>query len=194
LANIALHGMEKALDVQHDKRGQIVSRRAVVRYADDFVVFCESKEDAEAVVQILTDWLSKRGLTLSPEKTRIVHLTEGFDFLGFNIRHYKAPQTTRTGWKLLIKPSKQSVQHIRQKVRDEWHHSQGANVRAAITRLNPIIRGEANYYRIAVASETFQALDHWMFQRERRYVKRTHPLKNWNWRKRKYWGKLNPHR
>jgi len=194
LANIALHGMEEALDVQHDKRGQIVSRRAVVRYADDFVVFCESKEDAETVVQILTDWLSKRGLALSPEKTRIVHLTEGFDFLGFNIRHYKAPQTTRTGWKLLIKPSKQSVQHIRQKVRDEWHHSQGANVGAAITRLNPIIRGEANYFRIAVASETFQALDHWMFQRERRYVMRTHPLKNWNWRKRKYWGKLNPHR
>ena len=65
--------------------------------------FCETREDAERVQGILTEWLKERGLTLSEEKTRIVHLTEGFDFLGFNIRHYPAPQTSRTGWKLLIK-------------------------------------------------------------------------------------------
>jgi RNA-directed DNA polymerase len=74
-----------------------------VRYADDFVCFCETKEDAQQVQNILMEWLKERGLTLSEEKTRIVHLTEGFDFLGFNIRHYPAPLTSRTGWKLLIK-------------------------------------------------------------------------------------------
>src|SRR6266699_846636 len=104
LANIALHGMEEALGVTYDYRGQLIGKRAVVRYADDFVCFCETREDAEQVQKILVEWLKERGLTLSEDKTRIVHLTEGFDFLGFNIRHYPAPQTSRTGWKLLIKP------------------------------------------------------------------------------------------
>ncbi len=78
----------------------------------DFVCFCETREDAERVQGILAAWLKERGLILSEEKTRIVHLTEGFDFLGFNIRHYPAPQTSRTGWKLLIKrePKNQSKQ------------------------------------------------------------------------------------
>jgi RNA-directed DNA polymerase len=103
LANIALHGMEEAIGVTYDYRGQLIGNRAVVRYADDFICFCETREDAEQVQGILMEWLKERGLTLSEEKTRIVHLTEGFDFLGFNIRHYPAPKTSRTGWKLLIK-------------------------------------------------------------------------------------------
>src|SRR2546429_3423010 len=86
LANIALHGMEEAIGVKYDYRGQIVGKRAVVRYADDFVCFCETKEDARVVQGILSEWLKERGLILSEEKTRIVHLTEGFDFLGF-VRH-----------------------------------------------------------------------------------------------------------
>ena len=73
LANIALHGMEEALEIKHRKRGELDSKRAIVRYADDFCVFCESQEDAEASKQILTEWLSKRGLVLSPEKTQVVH-------------------------------------------------------------------------------------------------------------------------
>ena len=106
LLNIALHGMEQAIGVTYNSHGQLSGKRAVVRYADDFVCFCETKEDAEQVQETLTAWLKERGLTLSAEKTRIVHLTEGFNFLGFNIRHYRTPQTTKTGWKLLIKPSK----------------------------------------------------------------------------------------
>ncbi len=102
LANIALHGMEEALGVFR-KQGIIRSSRAVVRYADDEVVFCESREDAEQAIVTLAEWLKKRGLTLSEEKTRIVHITEGFDFLGFNIRQYKTPKTARSGYKLLIK-------------------------------------------------------------------------------------------
>src|SRR6266436_8602798 len=94
LLNIALHGMEAALGVKHDSQGTSRGTRAVVRYADDFVVFCESQEDALVVRdRILPDWLAKRGLSLSPEKTRIVQLTEGFDFLSFNIRRYPHPQT-----------------------------------------------------------------------------------------------------
>ncbi|WP_307811980.1 reverse transcriptase domain-containing protein [Ktedonobacter sp. SOSP1-85] len=125
LANIALHGMEEAIGVTYDYRGQLIGRRAVVRYADDFVCFCESREDAEQVQGILVEWLKERGLTLSEEKTRIVHLTEGFDFLGFNVRHYPAPQTSWTGWKLLIKPSKESVQEVQKKLKDQWNKAQG---------------------------------------------------------------------
>src|ERR1700730_2261506 len=132
LANIALHGMEEAIGVKYDYRGQIIGKRAVVRYADDFVCFCETREDAERVQGILTEWLKERGLTLSEEKTRIVHLTEGFDFLGFNIRHYPAPKTSRTGWKLLIKPSKESVQDMRTKLKILWEKAQGTNVQTLL--------------------------------------------------------------
>ncbi len=190
LANIALHGMEKALGVKYNKRGESNGKRILVRYADDFVVFCESKEDAVQIREILNNWLNQRGLLLSEEKTRIVHLKDGFDFLGFNVRHYKVSNTT-TGWKLLIKPSKKSVQKIREKLRQIWLKHKGHNVAVLIKKLNPIIRGWANYFRIGVSSETFSALDHWMFRRESRYVKRMHPQKNNKWRENRYWGRLN---
>ncbi len=85
-----------------------------MRYADDLVCFCETKEDAQQVQEILRAWLKERGLALSPEKTKIVHLSEGFNFLGFNIRHYQAPLTSRTGWKVLIKPSKEAVKSVQE--------------------------------------------------------------------------------
>lgn len=89
LANIALHGMENALGVRRDSNGWVKdSKRAIVRYADDFVVLCESEQDARQSQQDLTSWLKTRGLELSPEKTRVVHLDDGFDFLGFNVRRY----------------------------------------------------------------------------------------------------------
>ena len=191
LANIALHGMEEALGVKYRKRGNLVSRRAVVRYADDFVVFCETKEDAEQAQTILEEWLRERGLTFSPEKTRIVHLSEGFNFLGFNIRHYRMPKTTRTGWKLLTKPSKEAVQKRRDQLREEWESLKGWNVPAILRRLNPIIRGWANYHRPGTAKETFRKLDDWMYQREVRYVKHTHPTKPKEWTQPRYWGRLN---
>jgi len=191
LANIALHGMEEALGVKHEYRGRIRGPRAVVRYADDFVVFCESKEDAEQTVNTLKGWLGNRGLSLSEEKTQIAHLTQGFDFLGFNVRHYEAPQTSKSGYKLLIKPSKKSETAIRKKLRDAWLQGRGANVLALIKELTPIIRSWVNYFRIGVAKRTFQKLDKWMFHRERRYASHTHPNKSWHWKKKRYWGRMN---
>jgi RNA-directed DNA polymerase len=190
LANIALHGMEEAIGVTYDYRGQLIGKRAVVRYADDFVCFCETREDTEQVQKILVEWLKERGLALSEEKTRIVHLTEGFDFLGFNIRHYPAPQTSRTGWKLLIKPSKESVQDVQRKLKDQWDKAQGTNIQAVLAKLNPIIRGWANYFRTAVAKEIFSSLDRWMFYKADRYTRRSHPKKSKDWRRRTYWGRF----
>jgi RNA-directed DNA polymerase len=194
LMNIALNGMEDALGVRYDKRGQIIGSRALVRYADDWVVFCESKEDAQAARRQAQEWLLKRGLRLSEEKTRIVHLIEGFDFLGFNIRHYPAPNTARSGYKLLIKPSKESVLRFKERVRREWMALKGHNVTAVLKRLNPILRGWANYFRIGVSKHTFEAIDYWMFDRCVRYVKSNHRRKGWRWCRSKYWGMLNPQR
>jgi RNA-directed DNA polymerase len=195
LLNIALHGMEAALGVKYNYRQESVGKRAVVRYADDFVVFCESQEDALRVKdEVLPPWLAERGLSLSEEKTRIVHLTEGFDFLGFNVKHYQAPQTSQSGFKLLIRPSKKSVNDLREKLRTAWLKLRGRSLQAVLWGLNPVIRGWANYFRTVVAKELFANLDGWMYHRELRYARHTHSTKPLYWLQERYWGKLNKDR
>lgn len=191
LANIALHGMESALGVRYNNRGKLYGKRGLVKYADDFVIMCESKEDAEAAIEDLTPWLQERGLTFSAEKTKVVHLREGLDFLGFNFRHYYTPGLTKTGWKLLTKPSRKSIKSIKSRLNQEWRSLRGRPVREVLIRLNPIIRGWANYFRIGVASRTFKRLDHWMYRRQRQYAKKLHPNKSPQWWYDKYWGRLN---
>lgn len=196
LLNIALHGMEAALGIQWSSHGETRCNRtdrALIRYADDFVVLCRTREDAETVVGILWEWLATRGLTLSEEKTRIVHITEGFDFLGFHLRRYPTSRR-KQGEIFLAKPSRESVQAFRDRLRQEWIKLRGQNVATVVKRLNPLIKGWGNYYRVSSAGETFRDLDDWMFQREVRYVKRNHLKKGWTWQTKRYWGKLHPQR
>lgn len=198
LANIALHGMEEAIGVIRKKvpkqnREFVSGNRTIVKYADDWAAFCESKEDAEEVSKILSEWLSKRGLTVSPEKTRIVHLSEGFNFLGFNIRQYPTKKN-KYGCKLLIKPSKESVKKLRSNLLQEWRKLKGCNSDKVISTLNPIIRGWANYFRIGVSYKTFSQLDHWMWNRQYYYARHMHPRKSYSWLRKKYWGCLNEDR
>ncbi|WP_287255109.1 group II intron reverse transcriptase/maturase [Moorena sp. SIO4E2] len=164
LANIALHGMEDALGIKYDKRGQIIGNRIVVRSADDFVCLCETKEDAQLVLEQLKLWLGQRGLQLSESKTRIVHITEGFDFLGFHIRHYR-DSNSKSGYKLLTKPSQKAIKEIRDQLRHLWLKYKSNSVKELISVLNPIIRGWANYHRKGVARKTFESLDQWMHKR-----------------------------
>jgi RNA-directed DNA polymerase len=164
-----------------------ISKRAIVKYADDFVVFCESEEDARECKRILTEWLATRGLELSAEKTRIVSLEEGFDFLGFNVRRYKV-HDRKSGYKTLIKPSKGSIQKLKNKLKAEWKKLIGRNAIAVIKELNPIIRGWANYFRHGVSAETFENLDNWMFRKTWGWVRRTHPKKSKTWRAKRYYG------
>jgi len=188
LANIALHGMESALGIFRYSKGEIKKgiRKLVVRYADDFVVFCETQAEAETAREDLQRFLSLRRLTLSEEKTRIVNLSEGFDFLGFNIRHY--PDTnTRTGWKQLIRPSRENVARFRQKLRDTYKRLQGSNAMCLIRVLNPILRGWANYYRGVVSSKVFGCLGGYVFWKTRRWISKTHPNKSYTWRDQQYW-------
>ena len=190
LANIALHGMEEALGVKYDNRGQLRSKRCVVRYADDFIIFCKTLEDALASRNEINAWLFIRGLKLSDEKTKIVHITEGFDFLGFNIRQYKV-KNTKTGYKLLIKPSKDFLKKTRSDIREVFLNHKGKSVDSLIGKINPIIRGKANYMNKVVSSKAFKELDNYLFTRQVRYVKYTHPNKPTYWTKEKYWGRLN---
>jgi RNA-directed DNA polymerase len=194
LLNITLHGMEAALGSRRYRNGILTpTSRAVVRYADDLVVFCTSRAEAEQTITDLRVWLAPRGLTLSEEKTRIVHLTEGFDFLGFNVRLYSIA-TAKAGAKLFIKPSKASVQKMRDRLRQEWHSLTGVNVRAVIQRLAPTITGWANYYKTGVSAKTFASLDHYLIKRAWHYTKRQHPTKSAQWRYAKYFGRRNSRR
>jgi len=157
LLNIALHGMEEAAGVRYlrcDPHGANVAAGApvLVRYADDFVVLCHTRDQAEQAWHRLGQWLAPRGLAFNEDKTHIVHVDQGFDFLGFNVRRYRG--------KLLIKPSPAAVKRIRARLAAEVVSLRGANAEAVIRRLNPIIRGWAAYYRIAVSKEVFATVDH----------------------------------
>ena len=190
LANIALHGMESAIGVSYTHYGdahQIIGTRALVRYADDFLIFADTREEAEAAKSDIARWLADRGLELSPEKTRICHLTEGFNFLGFNVRQYPV-SNTKTGYKLLIKPSGESIADFKYRMKQEWSALVGHNVDAVLSRLRPLLLGWANYYRTVVSKETFSDFDNWMIQQEAQWCRRTHPTKPWNWITRTYFG------
>ena len=191
LANIALHGMESAVGVvyrKHYDSYHVHGSRALVRYADDFVIFAETREDAEAAKSDVARWLAGRGLELSQEKTRIRHLTEGFDFLGFNVRQFPV-LNTRTGYKLLIQPSTASVKDFKLRLKREWSALAGHNVDTVLNNLRPLLWGWASYYRTTCSTRTFNGLDRWMFEREVRWCKRTHPTKSWKWIVRAYFGR-----
>ena len=108
LANIALNGIEKALSgfKQTTRNGVAYNPKvSLIRYADDFIITGASKEILENEVKpILVEFFQERGLELSEEKTVITHVSEGFDFLGFNVRKYNGT--------LLTKPSKKSVKKL----------------------------------------------------------------------------------
>lgn len=190
LLNITLHGMETALGVLTQKHVLIEkSPYAVVRYADDLLVFAKTQEACQIAKIKLNTWLADRGLALSEEKTNVVHLEEGFDFLGFNVRRYKTNRTKK-GTILLIKPSKKSINNFRQMVRQTWIQVLGWKKVDAIRNLNKKITGWGNYFKTSAAKKIFSSLDDWMFKRQVRYLYRTHPKKSWNWYRSQYYGTI----
>ena len=167
-------GMEQVAGVRYQSTGSIrVDSPAVIRYADDFVVLCHTRQDALEVKAKLAKWLAPRGLAFNEDKTRVVTLEEGFDFLGFNVRRYRD--------KPLIKPSKAAVRRIRERLRTELRSLRGSNAQAVIKRLNPIIRGWANYYRTQVSSEVFDALDDYLWRLTWKWATYSHPNKPKPW-------------
>ena len=191
LLNIALHGMEEAAGVRYQKNGKTVPGSPVlVRYADDFVALCHTREQAEQVLARLRAWLTPRGLSINEDKTRIVSLSEGFDFLGFTVRRY----TTRHGGKLLIKPSKDAVTKTMRRLTAEVRSLRGANAAAMVARLNPLVRGWAAYYRPGVSTKAFKTLDNHLWHRLHWWARRTHRDKPERWVTTRYFGKFHPDR
>ena len=191
LANIALHGMEEQLDIKYKtfvrsdgyQCAYNRSQYAMTRYADDFVIMCKTKEDAEAIYDKLKPYLKSRGLELEASKTRVVEITEGFDFLSFNIRMYQ----TSTGEKLLIKPSKETVKKSMTQLSDKVHELNGHKVGKVIDILNPIIIGKANYWSPMVSKETFSKMDSHIYKISRRFLERLHPQKPAKWINERYY-------
>ena len=151
--------MEQALGTYYTPKGMLRGTYALVRYADDLAVLCPTQEKAIEAREILSQWLGVRGLRLSDEKTHIRHLREGFNFLAFNIRHYPAPNSSRSGYKLLIKPSPEAIQEVKRKLKGIWRKHVGSPTVALINEMNPVIRGWSNYFRIGVSKEVFTDLD-----------------------------------
>lgn len=185
LANMALDGLEAAVreSVAPVNSNRKPAMAHVIRYADDFIVTGVSKELLEERVKpAIQRFLSVRGLELSPEKTKITHITEGFDFLGQNVRMY--------GRKLLITPAKKSVKSVLQKVQEILNANRTATQSRVIMLLNPVIRGWAMYHRHVVSSKIFSDIDHFVFKKLWAWARRRHPHKGALWIKRRYFARI----
>jgi len=181
LSNMTLDGLEAAVysSVGSTALARSNSQLNVIRYADDFVVTGISKEALESkVLPAVKLFLAARGLELSDEKTRIVHISEGFKFLGQNVRKY-------TG-KLLIKPAKESVKSLLSKVREIIKSNAGATQEAVIHKLNPVIRGWAMYHRHVVSKAAFSSVDSQIWQLLWKWGLRRHPTKGAQWVRNRY--------
>lgn len=219
LANILLNDLEKQLGItyrmrkskhfpyfrytlndyikkQQTKNG--FGRRAFVRYNHHFVVLTENRLEALAVKQKLNQYLKPRGFKINSNFTHIAHLTEGFDFLGVNIRCYKCQikkqktLSTFSGYKPLIKPSKTAVKKAQNKIKQVFRAHQGKTVDSLIININPIIRGWCQYFRPFVSRKTMEKFDSYLFQRQLRFIYRTHPNKGKRWAVKKYFGQHCP--
>lgn len=190
LANMTLDGLQKLLAKKYyrttvtTKEGKhgVAPKVHLIRYADDFIITGKSKETLEEIKLLVADFLKERGLTLSEEKTKITHIDEGFDFLGFNVRKYNGI--------LLIKPSKKSLKKFMTKIRGIIDSNKGSKQESLIRLLNPVITGWVNYYKECVASDTFKKADYLIFEKLWQWAQRRHPKKGKYWIASKYFTRV----
>ena len=186
IANLALDGLERLLRDHYPsttKRGR-QAKVHCVRYADDFIITgCSSELLAHEVKPLVEQFLGQRGLELSPEKTRITHIENGFDFLGQHVRKYAG--------KLLIKPARKNVNAFLGNVRNIVKANKQATTGNLIAQLNPVIHGWANYHRHVVSKATFYHVDTVIFNILWSWAKRRHPAKSHWWVANKYFRHHN---
>jgi RNA-directed DNA polymerase len=209
LANIALHGLETDIESAFPKRKsfkgrQIHWRPKVIRYADDFVILHRDAQEIETAREHTKTWLTKVGLELKPEKTRLTHTLNpleqeepGFDFLGFTVRQFPTNKATKSDaarddgkhlqYKTLIKPSKAGIQRHVDKLKGIIRNHRSKRQDKLIRALNPIIRGWCNYYSTVVSKEIFNKISYILFQMLWAWAKRRHPNKSKHWIYNRYW-------
>jgi RNA-directed DNA polymerase len=192
-AHMTLDGLERLLATRFSKTSRAGKRAKVnlVRYADDFIITGSSKELLEQEVKPLVEqFMRKRGLELSSEKTVITHIEQGFDFLGQTIRKYQRGKRTT----FFITPSKKNVKTFLAKIRKLIKKSRDLTAGELIAELNPQIRGWALYHRHVVSGEIFHAVDHEIFKALWVWAQRRHRHKTRWWIKEKYWPSTGPNR
>ena len=187
LANLALDGLEDVLLARFGQKNTKASYKTkvnYVRYADDFVITGISKELLVEEVQPLVEaFMAERGLRLSPEKTVVTHIKDGFDFLGQNVRKYND--------KLLIKPSRKNMRHHLQKLKEIVRKNRTSEQGVLIKQLNPVIRGWANYHQHIVAGDTFKYVDYRIWKLLWRWSCRRHKNRSKRWVKRRYFHRVD---
>jgi len=184
LANLTLDGLQTLLQqrfpVKRVNGVPVNPKIHLIRYADDFVITGADKAVLENEVKPLVEqFLRDRGLQLSPEKTCITHIEQGFDFLGQNLRKFDG--------KLIIRPSKKNTHNFLEKVRKLVRQNRGASQVNLIGQLNPVIRGWVNYHRHVVALQTFKRVETVLWHILWRWAKGRHPGRTHRWIGSKYW-------
>ena len=176
LCNLALDGLQDVIHIGRAKRRRKLN---YVRYADDFIVTGASREYLQdELLPDLQAYLSIRGLELSQEKTAITHLSDGFNFLGFNIRKYNA--------KLLIKPQDGKTHALLNKARELMDGLHGLPLHVMLLKLNRVLRGWAHAYRRSVAAERMSYVDNGIYLLVVKWLKRHHRRKTWGWISKRY--------
>jgi RNA-directed DNA polymerase len=196
LANIALSVLDDAfVETWQTVMSTAMRRRTrrrkglgtwrLVRYADDFVVMVAgTRGNAEALREQVAAVLAPMGLRLSAAKTRVVHLDEGFDFLGFRIQRRRQRGTNRQH--VYTYPSKKALAAIKTKVR--WLTTRASPIppRALLQRLNTVLRGWANYFKHGVSKRTFSYLDSFAWRRVTRWLRQRHHGMSWKTLRHRY--------
>ncbi len=190
LANIALSVLDEHFARQWQQRMGTSYQRAkrkrdgvgnwrLIRYADDFVLMVSGeRHHAEALRAEVSEVLAPMGLELAPEKTRVVHIDQGFDFLGFNIRRQRKRGTNK--FYVYTKPSKKAIQAIKDKVKDRTRRSNlHWEVSELLVSLGMTLRGWANYFRSGVSKAIFSSIDAHAWRRITRWIHLKHSRMSW---------------
>jgi RNA-directed DNA polymerase len=162
---------------RHARRAKGLPTWRIVRYADDFVVLVHGrKPDVESLREDVAGVLAPLGLRLSPVKTRVVHMSDGFDFLGFRIQWRRKRGTNQ--WYVYTFIAGRPLKAVKDKIRAMTHRVSQADPRTIVTRINQILRGWVNYFRHAVCKHTLNHLRHFVNWRVIRWLRKLH---RWRW-------------
>jgi len=186
LMDIALNGMENAINARYceeKKDERVILGKGiwykVVNYGRDFVVMCQREEEAEKVKELIKPYLQERGLGISQGRT--VHIDNGFDFIGFNVR-----SMNKGTEKVSIKPSERRVSDFKKSIALSTKKLYGSNVQTLIRRLNPIIEERANYWIKVSGKKRFSEMDKYIWEQVFKFLTRMHPKKSWKWITQRY--------
>jgi len=215
LANIALHGMEwrikeyvETCDLKRsDGKYQLPKRDKrdsvqIIRYADDFVILHKDVTVVQGCREIISEWLNDIGLELKPSKTRLVHTLKehegqkaGFDFLGFHVQQFRVGKYATgkdkkgipLGFKTLITPSQEKCKTHYEHIKKVVKTHKGTSQKRLIEKLNPIIRGWANYYSTVCSKKAFSKMDAQIYTLLESWAKHRHRNKGKKWLAKRYW-------